>query len=167
MGVLRLDGGWPVNQPTDAANVVIHPPIALALAVLVGLGLDWLFPLPFVPVLLPHIWIGLAIFALAFGLAIWAIATFRRAGTRIETNLPTSTIVTSGPYRFARNPIYLGMLLGQIGLAIAFNTLWILSTLVPFFLVLRYGVVAREEVYLDRKFGDEYRRYVARVRRWL
>jgi protein-S-isoprenylcysteine O-methyltransferase Ste14 len=89
------------------------------------------------------------------------------AGTRIETNMPTSTIVTSGPYRFSRNPIYLGMLLGQIGLAIAFNTLWILGTLVPFFLVLRYGVVAREEVYLDRKFGDAYRRYVARVRRWL
>ena len=57
--------------------------------------------------------------------------------------------------------------LGLIGLAIAFNSLWLLLTLVPFALVIRYGVVAREEAYLERKFGDVYRRYRARVRRWL
>ena len=79
----------------------------------------------------------------------------------------STTIVDSGPYRFTRNPIYLGMVLGLIGLAIAFNSLWLLLTLVPFALVIRYGVVAREEAYLERKFGDVYRRYRARVRRWL
>jgi protein-S-isoprenylcysteine O-methyltransferase Ste14 len=66
-----------------------------------------------------------------------------------------------------RNPIYLGMVLGLIGLAIAFNSLWLLMTLVPFALVIRYGVITREEAYLERKFGDVYRRYRARVRRWL
>jgi protein-S-isoprenylcysteine O-methyltransferase Ste14 len=69
--------------------------------------------------------------------------------------------------RFTRNPIYLGMVLGLIGLAIAFNSLWLLMTLVPFALVIRYGVITREEAYLERKFGDGYRRYRARVRRWL
>jgi protein-S-isoprenylcysteine O-methyltransferase Ste14 len=68
---------------------------------------------------------------------------------------------------FTRNPIYLGMCLGLVGLAIAFNSLWLLGALVPFALVIRYGVVAREEVYLERKFGDAYRHYRARVRRWL
>ena len=71
------------------------------------------------------------------------------------------------PHRFTRNPIYLGMVLGLIGLAIAFNSLWLLKTLVPFALVIRYGVITREEAYLERKFGDVYRRYRARVRRWL
>ena len=73
------------------------------------------------------------------------------------------TIVESGPYRFTRNPIYLGMFLGLIGLAFAFRNLWLLMMLVPFALVIRYGVVAREEVYLERKFGDVYRGYRSRV----
>jgi protein-S-isoprenylcysteine O-methyltransferase Ste14 len=90
-----------------------------------------------------------------------------RAGSNVPTNLPTTTIVDTGPYRLTRNPIYLGMLLGLIGEAIAFNSLWPLVSLVAFALVIRYGVVAREEAYLERKFGDDYRRYRARVRRWL
>ena len=90
-----------------------------------------------------------------------------RAGSNVPTNLPTTTIVDAGPYRFTRNPIYLGMVLGLIGLAIAINSLWLLMMLVPFALVIRYGVITREEAYLERKFGDVYRRYCARVRRWL
>jgi protein-S-isoprenylcysteine O-methyltransferase Ste14 len=100
----------------------------------------------------------------ATALVAWAIATITRAGSNVPTSLPTTTIVDTGPYRFTRNPIYLGMVLGLIGLAIALKSLW---TLVPFALVIRYGVVAREEAYLERKFGDVYRRYRARVRRWL
>jgi hypothetical protein len=96
-----------------------------------------------------------------------AIVTITRAGSNVPTNLPTTTIVESGPYRFTRNPIYLGMFLGLIGLAIAFDNLWLLMMLVPFALVIRYGVVAREEAYLERKFGDVYRGYRSRVRRWL
>ena len=80
---------------------------------------------------------------------------------------PTISIVDTGPYRFTRNPIYLGMMLALVGLAIAFDSLWPLVTLVPFALVIRYGVVAREEAYLERRFGEVYRGYGARVRRWL
>ena len=106
-------------------------------------------------------------FAAGFALAVWAIATFRRAGTRVETTKPTMAIVTHRPYRLTRNPIYLGMFLGQTGLAIGFDSLWILAMLIPFYLVLRYGVVAREEAYLARKFGGVYLEYKSRVRRWL
>jgi len=73
----------------------------------------------------------------------------------------------SGPYRFTRNPIYLGMFLGLIGLTVALDNLWLLLMLVPFAIVIRYGVVAREEAYLERKFGEVYRGYRSRVRRWL
>ena len=134
---------------------------------LVGLTLQWVVSLPFMPASVPAGWIGGIVFVLALALFAWAITTMTRAGSNVPTNLPTTTIVETGPYRFTRNPIYLGMFLGLVGLAIAFDNLWLLAMLVPFTLAIRYGVVAREEAYLERKFGDAYRQYRARVRRWL
>jgi protein-S-isoprenylcysteine O-methyltransferase Ste14 len=156
-----------MNDTAATAQVIIRPPLAWALAVIAGLALDWLAPLPFVPADLPAGWLGALVFAFALALAAWAIVTMTRAGSNVPTNRPTTTIVESGPYRFTRNPIYLGMFGGLIGLAIAFDTLWLLLVLVPFALVIRHGVVAREETYLERKFGDLYRGYRLRVRRWL
>ena len=124
-------------------------------------------PLPFLPVDLPAGWLGVIVFVFALALIAWAIVTVTSAGSNVPTNRPTTTIVESGLYRFTRNPIYLGWFLGLIGLAIAFDNLWLLMMLVPFALVIRYGVVAREEAYLERKFGDVYRGYRSRVRRWL
>jgi len=151
-----------MDDREDAARVIIRPPLAWGLAVIAGLALDWLAPLPLLPADLPAggLVLALALFA-------WAIVTITRVGSNVPTNLPTTTIVESGPYRFTRNPIYLAMFLGLIGLAIAFDNLWLLMMLVPFALVVRYGVVAREEAYLERKFGDVYRGYRSRVRRWL
>ena len=105
--------------------------------------------------------------ALALALGVWAVVIITRGGSNVPTNRPSRTIVQNGPYRFTRNPICLGMFLGQFGLAFVFGTLWLLITLAPFALVIRYGVVAREEGYLGRKFGDVYRNYCSRVRRWL
>jgi protein-S-isoprenylcysteine O-methyltransferase Ste14 len=156
-----------MSETTDRADVVIHPPIAWGIAFVVGLAVDWLYPLPFVPSSVPRVWVGGLVFAIGFALACWAIVTMRSAGTRIEIHKPTTTIVANGPYRFTRNPIYLGMLLGQTGFAIGFDTLWLLATLVPFYLVLRHGVIAREEAYLESKFGAVYLGYRSRVRRWL
>ena len=156
-----------MSETIDKPNVVIHPPVAWALAFVVGIGVDWLFPLRFVPTSVPRVWVGGGVFAVGFALAVWAVVTIRKAGTRVETNKPTTTIVANGPYRATRNPIYIGMFLGQTGLAIGFDNLWVLATLVPFYLVIRYGVIAREEAYLERKFGAVYLGYKSRVRRWL
>jgi protein-S-isoprenylcysteine O-methyltransferase Ste14 len=154
-------------QGGDTANVLIRPPIALALAAAGGLAAAWLYPLPLLPAPIPAGWIGAAVFALGFALAAWAIATMRRAGTRFETTQPSSRIVSAGPYRFTRNPIYVGMFLGLIGLAVGADSLWPLIALAMFYLVIRYGVVAREERYLERKFGSAYLDYKAKVRRWV
>jgi protein-S-isoprenylcysteine O-methyltransferase Ste14 len=154
-------------QDTDTSNAAVRPPVALILALAAGIAADRLHPLRFVPASIPGAWVGGIIFAIAFALAIWAIVTIRKAGTQVETYKPTTAIVENGPYRFTRNPIYLGMVLGLIGLAIAFDSLWILAALVLFYLVIRYGVIAREEAYLERKFGDVYLGYKSRVRRWL
>jgi protein-S-isoprenylcysteine O-methyltransferase Ste14 len=151
----------------DTANVIVRPPIAWGLAILAGLAVDWLMPVRFLPAAAPAGWFGAALFVLALMLGVWAIATMTRAGSNVPTNRPTTTIVETGPYRFTRNPIYVGMMLSLIGLAIAFDTLWLLLMGVAFALVIRYGVVAREESYLERKFGGVYRDYRGRVRRWL
>jgi protein-S-isoprenylcysteine O-methyltransferase Ste14 len=121
-----------MSDTADTAQVIIRPPIAWALAVLAGLTLNWLMPLPFVPGMLPAGWLGATVFALALVLVAWAIATMTRTGSNVPTSLPTTTIVETGPYRFTRNPIYLGMFLALAGLAIAFDNLWLLATLVPF-----------------------------------
>jgi protein-S-isoprenylcysteine O-methyltransferase Ste14 len=141
--------------------------VALAIGMIAGFGLNWLYPLPFVPPSLPRALIGLVLFLAGIFLAAWSVRTFRRAHTDVLTSQPASTIVTTGPYGFSRNPIYVGMFLGLAGLAIGFNTLWFLVVLVAMVFVIRFGVIAREEIYLESKFGARYLDYKARVRRWL
>jgi protein-S-isoprenylcysteine O-methyltransferase Ste14 len=151
----------------DTAEVLVRPPLAWAVSAVVGIALGWLVPLRFVPSAVPATWLGGIVFVAALVLFAWAVTSMTRAGSNVPTSMPSKIIVATGPYRFTRNPIYLGMMLSLVGLAIAFDSVWLLAALVVFFLVIRYGVVAREEVYLERKFGDDYRSYRAHVRRWL
>jgi protein-S-isoprenylcysteine O-methyltransferase Ste14 len=150
----------------DSSGAAVRPPIAWALTVVIGLALDGLYPLPFLPAAVPAAWVGGLVFLAGLALLIWAATSFRRAGTQIQTTEPTTKIVAEGPYRYSRNPIYIGMFLGLVGLAIGFDSLWLLILLVPFFMVIRYGVVAREEAYLERKFSNVYLAYKSRVGRW-
>jgi protein-S-isoprenylcysteine O-methyltransferase Ste14 len=104
---------------------------------------------------------------LAGCLAGWCFGLFRRAGTNVPTHKPSTAIVTDGPYRFSRNPIYIALTTLSAGIAIWVNSWWMLALLVPTFVIMNIGVVDREERYLAAKFGDEYLSYKARVRRWL
>jgi protein-S-isoprenylcysteine O-methyltransferase Ste14 len=92
---------------------------------------------------------------------------FRGAGTNIETNKPSTTVVTHGLYKFSRNPIYIGLTTLYLGLAYVADSWWTLILLIPVILIMRWGVIAREERYLEAKFGEAYVAYKARVRRWL
>ncbi len=155
------------DSSSDHADVVVRPPVLWVLLVTAGIGLDFLVPLPFMPAGFPAAWVGGGVWLAGFALAVLAIRQFRRAGTEVQPHTPTAVIVDTGVFAFSRNPIYVGAHIGTVGVAIALDSLWILSTLVPFYLVIRYGVVAREEAYLERRFGDAYLAYKARVRRWL
>lgn len=156
-----------MSQEKDAPDVVIQPPIALAVAVIVCLGLNYLRPLPFVPPAIPHIEAGLILFLIALLIIRWSAATFRKAGTQVLINKAATAIVDTGPYRYSRNPIYVALFLGLVALAVGFDTLWFLAALVVMYFVIRYGVVAREEIYLEGKFGARYLDYKTKVRRWL
>ena len=90
----------------------------------------------------------------------------RRAGTNIRPDRPATVIVTDGPFRFSRNPLYLSLTLVYVGIASMMNALWPLLLLVPLLLIVQRGVVLREERYLEAKFGETYRSYKTRVRRW-
>ena len=91
----------------------------------------------------------------------------KRAGTNIRPDQPTLALVFDGPFRFTRNPLYMALTGLYLGITLLVNALWPLLFLIPVLGVLRWGVVAREERYLEAKFGEPYRTYKARVRRWI
>lgn len=149
-----------------AANLgLARPPAIYLIAIVAGLMLHFAWPIPFVPRLARPL--GALIAVVAAALFIWSIRTFRSAGTPVPGNRPTTAIVKAGPYRFSRNPIYLAFSLFQIGIALGVNDAWILGTLLPALSVMSFVVIPREERYLEARFGEEYARYKASVRRWL
>ena len=89
------------------------------------------------------------------------------AGTNISPLRPTTSVVTTGPFRFSRNPLYVALTLLYLGLTLAFNTWWGIVVLIPLLIIMHYGVVLREERYLEQKFGETYRQYRSQVRRYL
>lgn len=154
---------------TGTAGVIARPPLLFLGALALGFVLDNLLRLPF-PLPGPHAIhaiIGGALALLGLTLAASGIRNFSRAGTPVRGIEPTRALVTTGIHGRMRNPIYLGMFLIYGGIGIAVHSTWILILSLPLIILIRYGVVAREETYLERLFGDTYLAYKRRVRRWL
>ena len=154
---------------TGTAGVIARPPLLFLAALLLGFVSDYLLPLPFpIPVTDPVFWIiAGSLILIGFAFAAAGIRNFSRTATPVPTNKPTRALVTTGIHGWIRNPIYLGMFLVYGGIGVAARSPWILILMLPLAITIRYGVVAREEAYLERRFGDAYRDYKARVRRWL
>lgn len=159
------------RRTSDAgtAGVIARPPLLFLGALLLGGVLDLLLPFP---VAIPGgdlvRWtIAGALILAGLVLAAAGIRNFSRAGTPVPTNEPTRALVTSGIHGWTRNPIYLGLFLVYFGIGMGVQSAWILILTLPLAITIRYGVVAREEAYLESRFGDAYRTYKARVRRWL
>lgn len=110
---------------------------------------------------------GVAVMVAGAAVAIWAVHTFRRARTTILPFRPASAMVRDGPYRFTRNPMYVGMILSYLGLSLAFNTAWPMLLLPLVLVAIVKAVITKEEEYLEAVFGDEYRAYKGDVRRWV
>lgn len=158
--------GEPREAP-DNPGVIAPPPLIYAGALVLGLIAKRPYvPATFLPRGLSRVlgW-PLVIGGLAIGLL--GFREMHRAGTNVDPREPTTAIVTEGPYRFTRNPLYVGMTLIYAGIAARANALPA-ALLLPLVLhIMRRGVIEREEAYLERKFGDEYLRYKDRVRRWI
>ena len=150
----------------DHAGVAFHPPVLLLLALVLGFAGRWLIPLRFLPdeATMP---LGPLVVTASLGWFIWAVVTMRRAGASIPTSEPTEAIVVRGPYRWSRNPIYLSMVALQAGAGIWANSGWFLGFAAVSAGLLWWGVISREERYLEQKFGTAYLEYRTRVRRWV
>jgi protein-S-isoprenylcysteine O-methyltransferase Ste14 len=155
-----------VLSEADRSGVRIPPPLIYVAGFLGGVALELAFPIGALPLVL-------AVVAGLVGVSLWlaldgsAMLRFRRAGTSMVPMRPTTALVTSGPYRITRNPMYVGMAFLYVGLALSLGVIWALGLLPVVLLVVDRLVIAREERYLNAKFGEEYREYKRRVHRWL
>lgn len=148
-------------------RTLILPPAPYAAAMLGGWWLDrnpYPMPLDLGAVTRPLGWLVVSV---GLGLMLWTMWTFARHRTTVNPFSGASALCTSGPFQFSRNPIYLGDWLILAGVSLLLTTLWPLVFAPLIWIMLRFGVIRHEEAHLEAKFGDAYRRYKARVRRWI
>ena len=153
-------------ETTETAGIRVPPPLFYLAGLAVGIGLELAFPIdgPPTAVRIAVVVVGLAASAwLDFG----AMARFARARTAVIPFTPTSALVTNGPYRFTRNPMYVGMACLYVAIAVGFSLIWALVLLPVVLVVVDRLVIAKEEPYMERLFGEPYLDYKRRVRRWL
>ena len=152
----------------DHANINprVHPPIVALMFIAIAYILGRFAPLPFVvPLVLRYVGLGMTF--VGFLLGIGALNEFRKARTTLDPHGSVKKMVTTGIYRFTRNPIYLGFLLMVIGVPLNFGLYWGI-VMAPFYIVLMNRlIIEREEAYLEKKFKDTYTNYKSQVRRWL
>lgn len=154
------------QSTSDNANVLAPAPVFFVAALAVGFGLEYAFPSALLSFSYSTV-LGIASIAISIALIVSAVVHLVRAKTAFDARKSTTTIVTAGAFRISRNPTYLSLALLQVGLALLFQSVWVLVTVVPAVAITHWSVVLREERYLEQKFGAEYERYSAKVRRWL
>jgi protein-S-isoprenylcysteine O-methyltransferase Ste14 len=157
-----------MSDEKDVPGVIVFPPLIPLTVLVVGIVLDRLLPLTVLNGVSPPLRAVAGGILFVFGL--WVMVggrrTFVRAGTNVNPHQPSLKIVSEGIYSHLRNPMYVGATVGLLGIILAFGLEWTFVLLVIGSLILHFGVVLREERYLERKFGDEYLRYKAGVPRY-
>lgn len=158
------------SQEKHAAAVRVFPPAVPTLTILIGVGLDRLWPID-LGIALPkpaRYWLGgLIVTGAIFGLGAWSALLIRSTGQSENPWKPTTEIVERGPYSVTRNPLYLQMVLVCVGVAVMLMNWWILILTPACAWLLQKLAILPEEDYLERKFGSAYLKYKSRVRRWL
>ena len=157
----------PGQPAAGVANLgLVRPPVVYLVSIGLGLLVHFFWPVHVLPASI-NMLIGVLLLLAAVALFVSSVRTFRKAGTPVPGNLPTTIIVRSGPYALSRNPIYLAFTLFQLGLAAWVNSLGLLVTLLPALALMVLVVIPREERYLEARFPLEYPAYKRDVRRWL
>jgi protein-S-isoprenylcysteine O-methyltransferase Ste14 len=157
-----------MNETVDHANVRFPPPLLYLGALILGVALGWMLHIEGWPAYRSlSVYVGGTFTLLGIVLILWGAGLFRRAGTNVKPWEPANALVTTGLYRQTRNPMYLGMTLLYFGLAVLLHSIVALLLLPVVLIVTQTQVIAREERYLEARFGDDYRTYKSRVRRWL
>ncbi len=153
-------------ESSDKAEVIAFPPLIYGAGLLLGFAIHFVFPVSALPRELAF-WLGVVAVLASAWIAVSALRALARAKTSFDLRQPTTAVVTDGAFRFSRNPMYVAITLLYLGVGLLANSLWTLLLVMPVMVVIQRGVVEREERYLERKFGEEYLRYRAHVRRWI
>ena len=155
-----------MTERKDNPGVIAPPPLIFLSGLILGGILTYFYPFP---MMIGGLAVMLGNLLALLGIAVIYIIylQMKRAKTNIEPWKPTTKILDTGLYAVSRNPIYLGMILIYLGITFLANSLWFLPFLPIVLAIIHYGVILREEKYLEEKFGDDYLDYKKRVRRWI
>lgn len=152
---------------SEVANLgLIRPPFVYLVSIGIGLLVHWVWPVQWLPVSV-NVAVGIVLVLVAVGLFVSSVRTFKKAGTPVPGDMPTTLIVRAGPYRFSRNPIYVAFTLFHLGIAAWVNSAAVLIMALPALGLMALVVIPREERYLEEKFPADYPPYKREVRRWL
>ncbi|SDK75233.1 Protein-S-isoprenylcysteine O-methyltransferase Ste14 [Maridesulfovibrio ferrireducens] len=157
------------NVPeTDSAGVKIMPPSIFFCCLISGITLNIFFTWQ----IMPENWLallitGIIIIAAGISFMMWGHARFKSLGVNVPTDMPASQLVTDGAHQYSRNPMYVGFIAILLGLGIAVDSVWMLVSALPMTLYLSFYVIPKEEAYLLRTFGAEFKTYCKYVRKWL
>jgi protein-S-isoprenylcysteine O-methyltransferase Ste14 len=165
-----LGGTNAVTEPSDHPDAIMFPPFIVMTVLVVAVALEWVVGLHFLQAVAwsgRQLYVGVALVLAAVALAGWAVRTFSTVGTNVSPHEPALNLATSGPYRFTRNPMYVGFVILLLGVSLIFSLEWGIILAPVLALVLHFGVVLREERYLTEKFGQPYRDFLGRTRRWI
>ena len=144
----------------------VHPTVFMFLWAALGFGLTRLHPLP-LPAWSATDPLGKALALGGVVLVVWSFLEFRKHRTTLEHNSDTIALVTSGPFRISRNPVYLGLVAIFLGIAVRYDNAWFAVLIPGFAVAVHFFTIRREEAYLERRFGEAFTEYRASVRRWL
>ncbi len=154
------------KDKSDSSGAIAPPPLIALAIIALGVALGELFPAEIIPAPWQYIAGGIII-AASLLLVASAFRRFGQAKTPVPTYRTPTTLVTSGVYAITRNPIYLSMMLLIMGLGVTLDNIWLFLLAAIFQQIIRWGVIAREEKYLEAKFGEEYRSFKEQTRRWI
>jgi protein-S-isoprenylcysteine O-methyltransferase Ste14 len=147
-------------------RILAQPSVIYLGTIVIGFFLDRIFHTGFLPLSL-RLTAGIPITLISIGLSALTFRTFIKHGASVDHKKPTEVLITTGPFRISRNPLYLSGVILVFGMGLMLNSLWILGMLIPSTLLVQYGAIQPEEAYLLAKFDKKYVKYRSTVRRWL
>jgi protein-S-isoprenylcysteine O-methyltransferase Ste14 len=155
-----------MSKPKKPAGIRVPAPTLTIIHITMAILLGWLIPLP-IPVPIFVQWLGLGFAALGFILGVLALVEFRRVRAAYDPKKTAKSLITSGIYRYTRNPVYLGFVFILIGLPITMGTYWGVILVWSLITFTNNMIIKHEETYLQQEFKNQYLEYSSHVRRWL
>ena len=155
-----------MSEVINGPGIPLPTPIFYIVALIIGIGLNYLVPISFIPNIWSYI-VGIPLIVISFIMMPPILKRFKKAGTPFKVREPATALVTDGAYKYSRNPGYVSLTLLYIGLGIVFDNFWVLLLLIPVLLLVDIWIIRKEESNLEEIFGEQYLQYKSSVRRWL